>query len=210
MSCPSANSTIHVVDRCPRNALEWAARADLFNCSSFHQTCVSPNKFVYHCVLNADGTKLLEVCAPYKYIHGQLCVEFDTKGSIIQENAYDCSNSTVPCPNVYKSTDAFNYQGCYDEVEMKREAASINHSITDFNPECSLRRLNSAALSITNIITFVICIILCAVYFKNNRFKVLDCKTKKPKTSSTCTPSETREESQSSEPLHNSCAIPIT
>lgn len=46
--------------------------------------------------------------------------------------------------------------------------------------------------------------------FKNIRSKVLECKTKKPKTSSTCTTSETQEESQSSEPLHNSCAIPFT
>lgn len=74
MACPESTQLVANVDRCPRNELEWKVREDLFNCSSFYQTCVMTSMFVYHCVLNADGTKLLKVCAPYKYIHGNICL----------------------------------------------------------------------------------------------------------------------------------------
>lgn len=42
-----------------------------------------------------------------EYFSGRKCAEFDRKGSIVQENVYNCSNSRVSCPNVYKSTDAY-------------------------------------------------------------------------------------------------------
>lgn len=70
MMCLQSLESLQKVDQCPRNALEWDARADLFNCSSINQTCVPSDMFLYHCVLNADGTELLEVCAPLRYIHG--------------------------------------------------------------------------------------------------------------------------------------------
>lgn len=125
-ACPSSLETLHTVDRCPRNKLEWEVTADRFNCSSINQTCVPKEKFVYHCVLNADGTALVEVCAPYTFIHGKRCTEFDSSGRVIQENANSCSNTTVSCPDVYKSTDAFNYQSCYDKVQMRTDTAMTN------------------------------------------------------------------------------------
>lgn len=72
MPCHSSLESIQYVHRCPRNSLEWDVRADFFNCSSINHTCGTANMFLYHCVLNADGTELLEVCAPYKYIHGKI------------------------------------------------------------------------------------------------------------------------------------------
>lgn len=72
MPCPSSLLSMQYVYRCPRNSLEWDVREDLFNCSSINHTCGTANMFLYHCVLNADGTQLLEVCAPYKYIHGKI------------------------------------------------------------------------------------------------------------------------------------------
>lgn len=42
-----------------------------------------------------------------KYFSGRKCAEFDRKGSAVQENVYNCSNSSVSCPNVYKSTNAY-------------------------------------------------------------------------------------------------------
>lgn len=70
MPCSASLQKIEKVDRCPRNALEWDVRAALFNCSSINQTCVTSDMFQYHCVSNAYGTELLEVCAVYKFIYG--------------------------------------------------------------------------------------------------------------------------------------------
>ena len=70
MSCPASLITANVVERCPRNELEWNARAARLNCSSINQTCVEPSLFEYHCVLNKEGNKLLEVCATSSHIFG--------------------------------------------------------------------------------------------------------------------------------------------
>lgn len=58
------------VARCPRNKLEWDARATVFNCSSFNQSCGKPES-LYHCALDETTSKLIEVCAPYRNIHGK-------------------------------------------------------------------------------------------------------------------------------------------
>lgn len=42
-----------------------------------------------------------------EYFSGRKCAEFDRKGSIIQENVYNCSDSSVSCPYIYKSTNAY-------------------------------------------------------------------------------------------------------
>lgn len=86
--------------------------------------------FSYHCALNADVNELLELCAPLKFIHGQKCVEYNSLGTIIQESIVDCSNATVPCPEVFQSTEAFKYQSCYDAVQISEEEpkATLNCS----------------------------------------------------------------------------------
>lgn len=71
MPCIASCQTVKETKTCPRNQLEWNVRAEVYNCLSFHQRCVDPEKFEYHCVLNENGTGLLEVCAPAKYIHGK-------------------------------------------------------------------------------------------------------------------------------------------
>lgn len=117
--CLQSRQSLIYVNRCPKNVIEWDERAALKNCASFNQDCVPTDQFMYHCVLNADGTKLLEVCAPFKNIHGKKCAEFDYDGSLIQENSKSCSNDPVPCPAAYKSTESFKYQACYDGVEVE-------------------------------------------------------------------------------------------
>lgn len=72
MPCSSSRATVLKVDNCPRNVFEWRTRAASKKCSSLKQPCVEVNKFVYHCVLNENGTGLVEVCAPAKYIHGNV------------------------------------------------------------------------------------------------------------------------------------------
>lgn len=122
MSCSFSHQTVKRVNRCPRNQLEWNSRATKFNCSSFNQSCVvDRSMFSYHCALNADVNELLELCAPPKFMHGQKCVEYNIRGTIIQESIINCSNATVPCPEAYKSIEAFKYQSCYDAVQLSEE-----------------------------------------------------------------------------------------
>lgn len=59
------------MDRCPRNQQEWEIQEKIFNCQSLHESNDSKTEFLYHCVLNAEGTKLIEVCAPRRIILGK-------------------------------------------------------------------------------------------------------------------------------------------
>lgn len=109
------------MNRCPGNEQEWKIREKELNCQSLHQSNDSKTKLLYHCVLNAEGTELIEVCAPSKRIRGSKCTEFNDGGSIIQESYISCKKFQVPCPIRYNSTEAYKYQECYDIVEKKRE-----------------------------------------------------------------------------------------
>lgn len=59
------------MNRCPRNQQEWKIREKELNCQSLHQSNDSKTELLYHCVLNAEGTELIEVCAPSKTIYGK-------------------------------------------------------------------------------------------------------------------------------------------
>lgn len=72
MPCETSLRTVEIVYNCPRNRQEWEIRKNIKNCSSIYQPCVEPNMFVYHCVLNENGTNMIEVCAPRKNIFGTL------------------------------------------------------------------------------------------------------------------------------------------
>lgn len=56
---------IKSVERCPRNKYEWDIRAKHRNCTSL------PKNATYHCVLNENGTGLMEVCARPTIINGK-------------------------------------------------------------------------------------------------------------------------------------------
>lgn len=127
MPCNASLPTAKSVERCPRNDLEWKARAASVNCSSVEQSCVASDMFLYHCVLNAEGTKLIEVCAPVKSIHGKKCPEFNYGGMIIQEGLFNCNNHSVPCPAVYKSSEAYKYQECFDILETQHQKISTEY-----------------------------------------------------------------------------------
>lgn len=177
MPCPLSKEFIQYVDRCPRNELEWNARSAIYNCSSVNQTCVQNDMFVYHCVLNSNGTMLIEVCAPLKYIYGHTCAEFDSRGNIIQENSKNCSKDIVPCPKAYISTDAFKYQSCFDEIKEKTKAVAINGT-NNSKSECNgiSTIIIIIALAATNAITSVLLIRLQSMKSKENH-KLCYCNT---------------------------------
>lgn len=163
MPCPLSQTFVQYVNQCPRNSLEWNERSAIYNCSSVNQTCVKNDMFVYHCVLNSNGTMLIEVCAPLKKIYGQNCAEFDSTGNIIQENSNNCSNAIVPCPRTYISTDAFKYQSCYDNVKKKTKPASKNetkHIIYKFVTNGAFTNIQFIAVPIVFVILMCTSIII--------------------------------------------------
>lgn len=184
MPCPLSEQFIQYVDRCPRNSLEWNARSAIYNCSSVNQTCVQNDMFVYHCVLNSNGTMLIEVCAPLKYIYGHKCTEFDSRGNIIQENSKNCSKDIVSCPKAYISTDAFKYQSCFDEIKEKTNFVAINGT-NNSKSECN--RISAIiiiiTLAATNAITIVLLIRLQVMRSReNNKLSYYNTTSEKPTT----------------------------
>nr|XP_022321450.1 uncharacterized protein LOC111123429 isoform X2 [Crassostrea virginica] len=118
LQCSASERTVRPIDRCPQNLREWKAREKVLNCHLIQQDCVPASKFKYHCVLNEHGS-LIEVCAPEKYIHGQLCAEFNSRGNLIQESPIKCSSNN--CPSNYISTDAYRYQNCYGSRDKHQD-----------------------------------------------------------------------------------------
>lgn len=72
IKCLWSSQTLQRVTLCPGNKGEMEVRAKKKNCESIahEQNCTKPEKFKYHCVMNALGSALIEVCAPEYRIHG--------------------------------------------------------------------------------------------------------------------------------------------
>lgn len=122
--CPEAVQSMVKVKFCPTTKQEWEAAAERKNCdkTAAQQTCSDDaKKFVYHCVINGFQNETLEVCAPQKLITGR-CTEFNVGGGIIQSHSHaPCNKKKFPnCTEVYYSSVAYNYQGCYEIVYSNR------------------------------------------------------------------------------------------
>ncbi|XP_078312440.1 uncharacterized protein LOC111132199 isoform X4 [Crassostrea virginica] len=116
--CPISIPTVSFVSRCPSNALEWTTAAGKKNCKALeqHQNCSSDGSFEYHCVLNLDGTKLMEVCAPIWYMSG-FCARFSLADQkIVNDPGLDCTRVEPLCPTRFPSNDSYKYQMCYRGV----------------------------------------------------------------------------------------------
>ncbi|XP_061177444.1 uncharacterized protein LOC133186228 [Saccostrea echinata] len=128
--CPESLSTVVNVVSCPKNKAEWERQSKQKDCSKVFQSCVKPEDFLYHCLINEYMNMTIEVCAPSVSILGQKCAEFNTVGAIVQDNVYaKCDDSDPPCPFRYNSTDLYKYQRCYSYIK------STNN--THVLPSCS-------------------------------------------------------------------------
>ncbi|XP_078321370.1 uncharacterized protein LOC111110939 isoform X2 [Crassostrea virginica] len=117
-ACPQSIPTVSYVSRCPANAEEWKSAAAKKDCKAvgMNQSCSDDGSFAYHCVLNEDGTKLMEVCAPVWYMSGY-CARFSlTSKRIINNPDLNCSAFDTPCPARFPSNESFKYQMCYKNV----------------------------------------------------------------------------------------------
>lgn len=113
ISMDLACQKVQVVKMCPRNEDEWNARAIAHDCPK------TKENDEYHCVIDATGMKLIELCAPSVPVSGSSCAEYNEVGRRIHTSEIKCGNELVPCPYTYDSREAYKYQSCYDEVQTR-------------------------------------------------------------------------------------------
>lgn len=105
--CQKSNTTARYVLTCPQSVKEWREAASRFNCQSIANNC---STFEYHCVMNHDTSKFVEVCAPNEIITGDHCVEYNFLGNKVQANrCVKCDK----CPLVYNSSTIFQFPECF-------------------------------------------------------------------------------------------------
>lgn len=132
----SKNSALSV-DSCPESKNEFERREKLKNCTSLAviQNCTKPVKFKYHCLIDEAEKTFIEVCVPLYIITLGFCAEYNTVGALVQQHrGLKCSDMEPPCPQLYNSTDAYLYKGCYDIVKSRRQTTS-----SDINFELSTK-----------------------------------------------------------------------
>ncbi|XP_078316799.1 uncharacterized protein LOC144620340 [Crassostrea virginica] len=113
MTCESSRTTLEYVDQCPETKSEWDKAAAKKDCMSIRQNCSSSDQFVFHCLINPWENATVEVCALRVNIIGGKCTEYNALGAVVQEHVrLSCADFDVPCPDFYRSDEAYRYQKC--------------------------------------------------------------------------------------------------
>lgn len=130
-SCPISRDTVKIVDICPVSEEEWRQAAARKNCTAFANQCSEPDKLVYHCVIDPYVNQLIEVCAYAQNIVLGHCTDYSINGNLIEPNQRtNCKTFTEkPCPDFYRSNEAYKYPGCYD-LTMKTTTVIYNSKST--------------------------------------------------------------------------------
>ncbi|XP_062570639.1 uncharacterized protein LOC134232660 isoform X2 [Saccostrea cucullata] len=116
-ACEESLETISYTSKCPSDFEEYQVAALRKNCSKYKNECRS---FEYHCVLNDDTTKIMEVCAPSRYIQFGKCAEFNIGLRSIRRVFFsDCTTFKHPCPISYNSTESYRYSDCFNILVIK-------------------------------------------------------------------------------------------
>ncbi|XP_062576057.1 uncharacterized protein LOC134237932 [Saccostrea cucullata] len=170
LSCPVTVPTVSYVSRCPSNETEWESAAQQKQCNKLAtlQSCTETEKFVYHCVLNKDGTKYLEVCAQSWFMSG-FCARFSVAdGRIINDPGLDCTKFSTPCPSRFLSNESFKYQGCYDYLQQSTPSKIIEKK----TPASERESDNSALIGLLCffVMTTLLLPIIIVLVFKRKKF----------------------------------------
>lgn len=127
-SCPVSNTTVEIVKKCPETEKDWNDAAARKNCFQYADQCDQPDKLLYHCVINPYVNQTLEVCAYVQNILWGYCAEYNILGNLIQANYK--TNCLIfnqnPCPEFYRSKDAFLYPGCFELVKNSTASSSVS------------------------------------------------------------------------------------
>lgn len=130
-SCDETKKTVEIVDDCPDSAEKWKKAAARKNCSAHAHQCNYPERFVYHCVINAYANQTLEVCAYAQNIVAGSCTEYNVLGNLIQSSLRtSCRAFNVkPCPIFYRSNEAYKYPVCYELTKASTTIADETKSV---------------------------------------------------------------------------------
>lgn len=143
-SCSWSKNTAVSVDSCPESKDEVEKRAKIKNCASlaFIQNCTSPAKFQYHCLIDEAEKTFIEVCVPSYNILLGYCAEYNTIGALVQQHrGLRCSDMDPACPQLYISTDAYIYKGCYEIVKRRRQTTSSDN-IFELSTKFTTKEIN--------------------------------------------------------------------
>lgn len=129
-SCDETKKTVGIVDDCPDSAEKWKKAAARKNCSAHANQCNEPERFVYHCVINAYANQTLEVCAYAQNIVSGYCTEYNVLGNLIQSSLRtSCREFNIkPCPIFYRSNEAYKYPVCYELTKASTTLADETKS----------------------------------------------------------------------------------
>lgn len=129
-SCDETKKTVEIVDDCPDSAEKWKKAAARKNCSAHAHQCNDPERFLYHCVINAYANQTLEVCAYAQNIVSGYCTEYNVLGNLIQSSLRtSCREFNIkPCPIVYRSNEAYKYPVCYELTKASTTLADETKS----------------------------------------------------------------------------------
>ncbi|XP_061177427.1 uncharacterized protein LOC133186211 [Saccostrea echinata] len=134
VTCPASVPTMKEVPTCPTTSKALETLMKMKNCESIStlQNCTKASNFRYHCVLQMDLKKLVEVCAPSIYSQGK-CVGFDTVGKRIQQiEEKSCQYYKNPCPIGFSSWNSSAYADCYMLLtELEKNDGRTTGSITE-------------------------------------------------------------------------------
>ncbi|XP_056014105.1 uncharacterized protein LOC125676430 isoform X2 [Ostrea edulis] len=166
LTCPATIPTVTYVGKCPSNEKEWKIAAEEKRCDKLakYQNCSSPEDFVYHCILNKEATKLIEVCAPTWYMSGY-CARFSiTDERIVNQPGLDCTQFNPPCPTRFLSNSSAKYQTCYSKISSPSPQKSAPQGT---NSQASCKSL-IALIVVVCIVILILVIenIVCVLLYK--------------------------------------------
>lgn len=128
-ACDVSRSTMQIVMNCPDSEEKWREAAARKNCAAYANMCRDPESLVYHCLLNEYINETLEVCAYAQNIVFGHCTYY-SGNRILPNFRTSCMDFVKnPCPLVYRSTEAYKYQGCYELTKTREKNPEKNLEI---------------------------------------------------------------------------------
>lgn len=115
-NCTWSLRTVQEVSTCPVTTANKEKAEKIKKCHELaeKQNCTEASMFKYHCVINEDNDKFLEVCAPaIEIILGHCATFILTGGRIEPHKNKTCDGGSFPCPQSYLSSDSYKFPSCY-------------------------------------------------------------------------------------------------
>lgn len=147
LSCEVSKSTVQFVEDCPDSEEKWREAVARKNCAAYASQCAEPEKLVYHCVVDGYINQILEVCAYEEFIVLGYCTYYNVEENFISPNFNARCKEFLknPCPDVYHSTEAYKYQGCY---ELTKKSGKHFEEITQIGS--SIAVISASTVSTVN------------------------------------------------------------